>query len=405
MNVSLAQEHESSRMKQIATAVSSPVAHVEVYRDNAEVETIRPVWESWQNHPNTDIDFYQTILKGRPEILRPHVMLVCNDRGPQAMLIGRIERRRLPMKIGYFRFLQPDVRVLTLPLGGLLGIPSDEHCALLVNEVVSSLRRGEADLAFFEPIQTESALYRCIQSSSRWFSKDYLHKSQIHRSMTVPKSAESFYACLSPKVRKNLRRQAKKLVQDFSGDVRIGCYKSEVMIPDVEAIAQKTYQRGLGVGFSSDPEMRARLKLEADKGWLRGHVLYLANKPCAFWLAVVYQNIFHSAFMGYDPEYASNSPGMFLTTSVIEDLCRESGADRVREIDFGLGDAQYKKVLGTRSCEEIGLYIFAPSLKGCALNLATTLLGSLDRTARKILERTNLLMKVKRIWRKSALKR
>ena len=122
----------------------------------------------------------------------------------------------------------------------------------------------------------------------------------------------------------------------------------------------------------------------------------------AFWLGVAYKNVFHSNFMGYDPAHASHSPGMFLVTTVIEGLCKEDGKDRVREIDFGLGDAQYKKVLGTNSSEEAGLYVFAPSFKGCALDLTTTVLGSIDRTARKILDRTNLLMKVKGIWRRSA---
>src|ERR1700676_3245883 len=119
-NILTAENKQPSRKKQVAKTMASTVP-VKVYRDNAEIESIRPIWESWQNHPNADIDFYQTILAQRPEILRPHVMLAHNCEGPQAMLVGRIERRRLPLKIGYLRLLQPSVRLLTLPFGGLLG--------------------------------------------------------------------------------------------------------------------------------------------------------------------------------------------------------------------------------------------------------------------------------------------
>jgi hypothetical protein len=379
---------------------------VEIFRDNSELPQIRAIWESWHTHPNIDIDFYQTILRERSEILRPHVMLARREGCPQAMLVGRIERRHLAIKIGYLTLFQPNVRLLTLPFGGLLGRASDESCRALVREVINSLRRGEADLALFEPVPTESPLYHCVQTSPAWFCKDYLHTSQIHRSMAVPDSVESFYASLSPKVRKNLKWQAKKLLNDFSGEVRIACYCSpadlEVMIKDVESVAQKTYQRGLGVGFSNKSETRARLKLEAEMGWLRGYVLYLADKPCAFWLGTAYQRTFHSNFMGYDPAYANNSPGMFLVTKVLEGLCKQNGTGRPTQVDFGLGDAQYKKVLGTTSWEESGLYIFAPSLKGFTLNFLATSLGSLDRFARKLLDRTNLLGRIKNLWRKSA---
>ena len=47
---------------------------VRVIRTTEEVEDIRDTWTSWQHHPNIDIDFYLTVNRLRPQILRPHVM-------------------------------------------------------------------------------------------------------------------------------------------------------------------------------------------------------------------------------------------------------------------------------------------------------------------------------------------
>ncbi len=200
-----------------------------------------------------------------------------------------------------------------------------------------------------------------------------------------------------------MKWQAKKLLADYSGEVRIASFASntdlDVMIRDIEAVSRKTYQRGLGVGFIDNAETRARLRLEAERGWLRGFVLYLANQPCAFWLGTIYKGTFHSNFMGYDPAHAKHSPGMFLITRVVESLCGAEEADKLREVDFGLGDAQYKEVLGTSVWQEAGVYIFAPSAKGILLNFLKTSLGVLDRIGRKVLGRTKLLPGLKSFWR------
>ncbi|HVB57956.1 MAG TPA: GNAT family N-acetyltransferase [Candidatus Acidoferrales bacterium] len=379
---------------------------VKVFRHNSEIESIRPIWEGWHSHPNADIEFYNTIVRARPEVIRPHIMVAFRDDCPQAMLVGRIELKRLAIKTGYLTLFRPNVRMLTLPFGGLLGDGSDESCAALIDGVIETLRRGEADLAVFEPINTKSAFYSYVRTSPAWFCRDYIHTIQVHRSMTLFESAEAFRQSLSPKVRKNLKWQAKKMFADYSGEIRLATYGSaaelEVVFADVEEIARKTYQRALDVGFSDNSENRARLQLEAEKGWLRAYILYVANKPCAFWLGTLYKGTFHSDFMGYDPAFAKYSPGTYLVANVIDELCQAKGPDKLVQLDFGLGDAQYKQVLGTNSWYESGPYIFAPSAKGLILNLVWTSSGLLDRSARRVLAATNLLPRIKKLWRTSA---
>lgn len=64
--------------------------------------------------------------------------------------------------------------------------------------------------------------------------------------------------------------------------------------------------------------------------------------------------------MVYDPKYSKHSPGMFLIIRVIEGLCDRHGSDKVTEVDFGLGDAQYKAVIGNREWQESSVYMTSP---------------------------------------------
>jgi CelD/BcsL family acetyltransferase involved in cellulose biosynthesis len=81
---------------------------------------------------------------------------------------------------------------------------------------------------------------------------------------------------------------------------------------------------------------------------------------------------------------------------MLEDLCREGG---IETVDFGLGDAQYKRDWADNGWQEASPYLFAPTLRGALLNgLRTPFLG-LSVAAERVLTLTNLLQGVKRIWR------
>lgn len=382
--------------------------NIRVIRSIPELEQLRSTWESWQHHPNSDIDFYLTILGTRPEIVRPHVIVINRGGCPEAMLVGRLELKKLETKVGYASLLTKNTPTLTFLYGGLLGSSSPEGSEALVRNIMNSLSHGEADLAYFNHLKADSPLYRAAVKVPGRLSRDHCPSLRVHRSMTVPGSVEEFHRRLSVKVRKNLKWQAKKLLQEYAGKVSVRCFRGvgdlERMIQDVEGIARKTYQRGLEVGFVDSPEMRLRLLLEARKNWLRGYVLYIDNVPCAFWIGTLYLGTFHSDFMGYNPNFRKYSPGMFLIVKVIEDFCnRDDNGEQVPEIDFGLGDAQYKEVLGDLEWNDASLYIFSPRFKGVSLNLMRVPAIMLERVARGALEQTGLLGRVKKTWRSTMM--
>jgi hypothetical protein len=371
-----------------------------IIRSMEEIEDIRDIWTSWQRHPNADIDFYLTVQRLRPNILRPHVIVVYGDGRPEAMLVGRIEHRNVESSIGYKRIFNRAARVLRFVYAGQFGDLSAETAQVVVKEVLNSLGRGEADLASFYLLRWDSPLCAVARSVPGFLSRDYLQAPQKHWSMTLGGS-EEWQPGISRKVRKNQRW--KKLMRDYSDRIRIDCLRDSGelgrMIPDMEEIAKKTYQRGLGAGFVDDEATRQRFQFEAEKGWLRIYLLYLADRPCAFWSGTCYGDTFFSGDMGYDSADSQYSPGMFLIMKVIEGFRTYDGNQGTSRIDWGFGDAEYKQDLSDEVWYESSVSIWAPTPTGLKLNFEQTATGLIDRTAKALLRQTTLIQKAKRVWR------
>ncbi len=375
---------------------------IRVVRCMNELEDLRAFWTSWQHHPNADIDFYLTMFRSNSQFIQPYVIVAYRGEYPEAMLIGRIEHNSIEYKLGYKTLFKRKARVLNFVYGGALGDIGGEANYKLVETVMDSLSSGEADIATFKYLRVDSSLYNTVTRLPGVLSRDYSTTAQTHRIMMLPRSLEEFRRVVPKKERKNHRWN--RLLSDYPGKVRIKsfCDPAEVdrVIEDIEAVAKKTYQRGLGVGFINDASTRERLRLEGERGWLRAHILYIADVPCAFWLGTMYQGIFHGNFAGYDPDCGKYSPGMFLMMKVIEDLCSDTG-ERPSEIDWGLGDAQYKETLANSQWEEASINIFAPTCKGLTLSALMTLVKVAERLAKKNLARIELLTKLKKVWRRA----
>jgi Acetyltransferase (GNAT) domain len=383
---------------------ANAILQVRVLRTRAEIEEIRCFWLKIQRQPNADIDFFLEVLASRQKKQwQPHVLLLYRNGAPDAILVGRREKSRMNLKIGYAAFLKPWVRALIFIYGGLMGNTCAENCEAFAVSIKRSLRENEADVAYFNHLEGDSPLYTALNRVGTFFTRDHFPMLQTHRGIVLPERMAEIWQGLSSKVRKNQRWQAKKLCNAHGGNVRIRCFKdlSELgfVMREMEQIARKTYQRALGVGFIDDTEMRAQLHLKVVKGWLRIFVLYLEGKPCAYWAGTIYHGTFHSDLMGYDPEYSKYSPGMYLVMQVIEGFREPTNAREVDSIDFGLGDAQYKEVLGNMQWQDASLYCFAPHARGLMLNALRTPLLLADRAARRALQKARLVQDVKSFWR------
>lgn len=375
---------------------------VKVLRTVAELEGIRREWESWPGNRDSEIETYLMCLQSIPATVRPHVIVVERGGKPDAILVGRIDLDCVSCHLGYLRLNLP-ARILCFVYGALRGNASRENCELIVSSVMKSLSGREADVAYMNFLKEGSDLYQLAVQRPTPLCRDYLRIAQQHFATRLPASNEEFYKGLSSGARWQAKSKQKKLIKDFAGDVKVRCFREveelDAMIQDVEQVARKSYQRGLGVGFLDTPAVRNQLRLKADRGWLRGYVLYVTGKPSAFWIGDLNDGTFGSDYLAYDAELGKYSPGMFLIYKVIEGFCDGEG---VKGLDFATGHAQYKQLLSNQGWTESSAYIFAPSVKGIAINAIRTLVEGSVRAVQRVLVRTNLMQKVKKAWRNHA---
>lgn len=373
-------------------------------RSAAELEGLRESWSSWPGNRDSEIDSFLNFIDSNPATVCPHVLAVYRNGRPDAILAGRIDRGHIVCRIGYLKLKLP-ARILCFVYGALRGNDSQQNCELFLDSIQQSLSGGAADVAYLNFLREGSILYELARKKPGLLSRDYVRVSQMHFMATLPATVDEFYKGLSSGARWQAKSRQRKLQKDFGGDVKVRCFRlpSEIeeMTRDVEEVAKKSYQRGLGIGFADTPETRQHLLLKAERGWLRGYVLYLAGKPAAFWTGDVNEGTFGSDHLGYDPAFAKYSPGMCLILRAIESFF-DGSEEGISAIDFATGTAQYKEVLSTEVSREISVYIFAPSVKGFILNLVRTVVGGLDSTAKKALARGNLLQKIKKAWRTRA---
>ena len=118
-----------------------------------------------------------------------------------------------------------------------------------------------------------------------------------------------------------------------------------------------------------------------ERGWFRAYVLYVDDEPCAFWMGFGYRGVFRTGLTGYDPAYAEYHVGTFVLMRMLDDLAREDG---FHTVDYGFGDAEYKRTFGTDSWQEADVFVFARTARGIWLNLARTSIAGLDRASRSV---------------------
>jgi hypothetical protein len=376
---------------------------VETVSDRERVLVLRRDWQTMSRDPDADIDFYLAVIQTESKVDRPHVICVRQGGTIKAMLVARIEKRPLELALGYKKLSSPPLRFLTTAHGGLLGEDSEEVACLLIEAVRDSLRKGEADAACFYGIDANTVFHRMLQRTGGFMTRDPYPTSLPRWRVRLPGSYDQFLRSRSSNTRHNVKRYSKRFQEAFGNESTIRTFRQadevDAMLADTEAIACKTYHRGLGVGFLHNEQTRIISLLSARQGWLRAHILYVRGVPCAFWNGWLYNRTFFTWNTGYDPAFNDSRPGLFLLQHMFKELCTEGIAE---EVDFGFGDAQYKRDWCDHEVLQISRLLFAPTIKGVLFNMMRIPLIAGTNGALALMKKTNLLVKVKKLWRSRA---
>ena len=362
---------------------------------------LRDAWQAFDsNVMTTDPEHFLTVLEHRPEAVRPHVVHLTRDGRSSALLVGRIEDIELPARIGYRKVLAPRLRALTVVPGGYLGDTDDSTAARCLSELQGALDRGEADVLRLRLLEVGTPLHRLARTVPSALSRERHARASVHWQATIPDSYDEWLRSLSKSTRTNVRYYGNKIRNEFGERARLETFHDgsdlERLYRDSTAVAAKTYQHALGASIRDDELRRALTDLEVRRGWFRAYVLYLDDEPAAFWYATVFNGVVYTGYTGYDPKYGDFRVGTFVLARLLEDACADP---EVSLLDFGYGDADYKRRFGSDSWLEEDVLVFASSWKGIRSNLGRTAVLGASRLSRWVLQRSDGVARAKRWWR------
>jgi Acetyltransferase (GNAT) domain len=373
-------------------------------RDLDELEALRRIWKSWPGSRDSDPDFFSGIVGSRGNGCIPHVIVLSRNGEPEAILVGLRERRKMPFKLGCFTICQPKLNVLEFVQGALRGNASEENSAALVREVIRSLDAGVGDLAVWKRLNVESPLYRCAVQFPSFALRDHSRYMNEHWWLThLPKTLDALFMSKGHRQRSKLRRKFRNVLSRLAREAQIRCFRSPadlgLAILDVEEIASKTDKRQVfGVGFFDTPQIRQQMALAAEKGWLRIYILYIEEKPAAFWMGTIYEGCLQGDHVGYDAVWSQFSPGIFLFLNILNELRDED----IKIADVGCGYGQLQQCLGDLRRLESQVEIYAPTMRGVGLNLLRTVIHHTTDLVKLLLRRTCYMWARKVLWNEHA---
>ncbi|MGH3072197.1 MAG: GNAT family N-acetyltransferase [Gaiellaceae bacterium] len=372
---------------------------ITTFRSTEELAALRDTWRDLgPRDVNADPDLLLALVELRADVLRPHVVLA-ETNGSRAMLVARLERTRLPVRLGYLQLYAPRVRALTVVQGGALGQLGERALSAAFTEASRALEDGEADVLRLRGARVGSEIHTLATERHSRATRGRASRPSRRWRLTLPESLEAVLRLQSSRTRANHRRYVRKLDDEFGDRLSFRVHRDPAelaqVVRDCEAVSAKTYQRALGAGF--DPAERRLLEIGAENGWLRAYVLSIDDEPRAFWLGNAYSRVFYTGPTGYDPALATYRLGTYVLMHMLEDLCADPDVD---EVDYGQGDAEYKRHFGTHSWLEEDVLVFAPTFRGVRINLTRTALMRTADVARRVAEHAPAFRDVKRKWRK-----
>jgi CelD/BcsL family acetyltransferase involved in cellulose biosynthesis len=371
---------------------------VEVARTLEEIEALRSVWAPLQSpYLTSDLDFLLAYVRNTQSAHRPHAVVLRDESGPVALVAGRVEDVKLPARLGPKTVFEPIARSLTVAYGGFMGRVDATTAPPLLAALKESVEPGEVEVIRLRMLDLDSPVRTAAIAGSPFLRREHFSTRMPHWRSEIPATLDEFLARRSRRRRESVRRYAKRLEKTYGDAARVEVFRARDQIDrlfaDSALIHKETYQHMLGVGFSDVRVQRALTELAMDRGWFRGYVLYLNDAPAAFWHGNAYQGVFGIGATGFDPAFADARPGTYLLMRAVEDLAADGS---VHTLDFGFGDAEYKRHFGDECRQEEDVVLVEPRVRPLALNLARTTLQGTTKVARGAAERAGALGSLRR---------
>lgn len=294
---------------------------------------------------------------------------ICRIRDHAGSLVGVV-----PIRVGDYRFqFSISNRVLyrrRISAVHLLGsdppLPENPDIVRhLINSIFSEF--SDCKAIYADAVPTDSKLWQMLQVAGYSQKGWLLHVVDGPRPwhlLDLRDSFDDYLMAMSSKARANLRREVRKLqelAQHQSLLWRVSAAEDvEAFLEGATKVNRGSWQHRI-LGSRIDVESSTRKSFEdlATRGILRAYLLNLNNTPCAFVIGYQHYGVYCYAEIGFDESFAEYSPGKVLLFLIIEDLHKDAPP---KLLDFGMGDAAYKRRFANREESDMSCLIIRKSI-------------------------------------------
>ena len=373
--------------------------------------TLQPVEQSLAQSDTRQA--WLSLLERRPDSrveYHPDLVLAATPAGGKAMIYSeggngspgvQALTALIPKQVRVVRASYVD-RLLALSgyrlvADAVLGAESGASLSRFFDEAVELLDSGKADCLYFDDLEVGSAMWNALEALER-DQRVLLYKpsgTQAHWWIQFPDPPAEYWTQFSGKARYKLRRKLKNIEHTI--------FKATTpdQVPEflrkAGHISERSWQgRRIGLRVSDSPQERRYHQLLAEHGALRSYVLDTPNGPIAFLRGFQTGDCYVHDEIGFDSDHAKLSPGTILLYHALEDLTAERCP---RRLDFGLGDAEYKRHFGNHQTESGPVVAVARRMRPRAALMVEQLRKTADQRARDLLRRTGLYERMRRFYR------
>lgn len=362
-----------------------------------------PVWKFWADNArfrDADPEFASHLVSSNAHASGLDALVLREAGTIVAMLVGRRELDTPTAKLAYVRMPMPRLQTFLTPKGGWIGDIDERRSELLVRAATKLLQFGEIDCVTLHLIELDSPLARSALAIPDSLCRDRSTSGESHYVLRL-KPEGGFLDNVSSNERGQQRKRQRRIAEAYSS-VRIDVYRGpnqiDALMRSAEVIAAKSYQRGLGVGFFDNAEIRSRLEFFASQDWLRAFVLVLDDRPAAFWIGTLRAGSFISDYLAFDPEFSAHAPGVYLMFCAAAMMADEN-VSPMRELDFGGGYATYKERLGNHVTQIGTVRIYAGNARGVFVNAVNSGVARVNASLKSTISKSDFLSGAKRSWR------
>lgn len=371
----------------------------ETITDSERISEILDFWQLNTKELDSDPDFFLKIIDIRDDVVSPFLIVVRENDEPVSMLVARLESRKISARIGYFNVISMNARNINVTYGGFIGEDTPEIREIVLAHLLGELKKNLADIVFFHMVREDAGLLHDCKSLDIPSWRIQKSQSSLHYAVQCPESASDILGAKPSKARKRLNYDMRRVEKNLNG-LHFKCNSSgenlASLMQNLEHVASKTYQRGLGVGFKNNKEWRTILELGFAKKWVDVWTLSANGKCISYIIGFNYKKRYLIYAKAFDPEYSHLSVGKYLQIRVLQKL-----ADRgdCKVVDYGFGDAEYKKQFSTESWEEANMMIASSSFKSFILHMAINWCSTVDSAIRFLVAKLGLTKALKAYFR------